>query len=56
MTNFERIKSMPVDELAKFLACSIGIPCGICVFDSKGLDCSGQCIDGIRDWLNKETV
>lgn len=55
MTNFEKIKNMDIDELAKLL----NGRCSLCVFDTDGDECAGMekdapCIDGVRKWLEQE--
>jgi len=59
MTNYERIKTMKLDELTDFLACMVGLlnpsTCEGCPAYEK---CKEQddaeytsCIDSVRDWL-----
>lgn len=47
MNNFEKVKSMTIDEMAVLLQHII--PCEIC----KNEDCSQSCNDGIRQSLRK---
>ena len=63
MTNFENIKSMSVDELAKFLVDTRRFPyapCYVCPYDN-GLTCHSpvECSDEykasiFKKWLEKE--
>lgn len=58
MNNYERIKSMSIDEMAEFLAfqgCE-----NSCVYNAEydriyeNLDCEGNCKTGIRLWLQED--
>lgn len=53
-TNFERIKNMTVDEMAKFL--DKRIICDLCVYDIDG-ECYApleSCEKGHKMWLEQE--
>lgn len=54
MNNYEKIKSMSVDEMAEFFHSKGG--CLYCV-DENNSDCNAQrgCIDGIKQWLLAES-
>lgn len=48
MTNFERIKAMTLEELAR-----ASLSCRMCVYD--GCECSGSnCYEGVKAWLESE--
>lgn len=52
MNNFERIKAMNIDEMAKLLSSH---NCDYCVLFQK-LECYKiKCEDGIKQWLEQET-
>lgn len=58
MTNFERIKNMSIEEMAKFWAndldgiCSC---CGITYEEKQNVKCyECLCVKGITRWLNSE--
>lgn len=58
MTNYERIKSMSVEEMANAIH-SIDYPCEFCMQnrhrDHNGLcNASGSCVDGIKRFLESE--
>lgn len=50
MTNFEKIKSMTLEEMAEsanpFFACPYGLRCGDCE--------DGDCIECTKEWLERE--
>lgn len=52
MTNYEYLRGLPLDELAKEL---INLPfCSICKFNG-GYECSGSiCLSVAREWLKSE--
>lgn len=55
MTNFDKIKSMSVEELAKFLA----IPCECDVDPEKDgyVECGNElCIERLVKWLNSNVI
>lgn len=53
MTNYERIKNMSVEEMAKWLDGFEFTNCKCCEF--KGTPCSGvACEDGCKMWLESE--
>lgn len=52
MTNFEKVKSMNIDEMANFLQ-DIGNYCEN--YCTEGEKCTENCVRGIRGWL-KESV
>lgn len=50
MTNYEKIKSMSINEMATLISAP---PCEIC--DYKGTDCSGvSCNLSVKKWLESE--
>lgn len=55
MTNFEKIKQMSIDEMARsrmfFFDCPYGTPCVGC---SKGKKFNNSCIDCTKHWLESE--
>lgn len=58
MTNFEKIKSMSIEELAKLLdnitdACSSGFDCDHCPVKFPGAAC---CYNSFKSWLEAETT
>lgn len=55
MTNYEKIKAMDIDELAKLLD-SCG-SCGFCICRENEEECNVQsCENGTRKWLESEAV
>ncbi len=57
MTNYERIKGMSVEEMAKFINHCENAPCKCCNY--KGSLCGGgtnteMCKNEISKWLNSE--
>lgn len=52
MNNYEKIKAMTLDELAKLL--SHRNDCGGCPCEFNE-ECAGGCFLSIRDWLQKES-
>ena len=51
MTNYEKIKSMSIDEMANLL----GNECEFCVcFNEPFLKCSRSCNEGVKKWLESE--
>lgn len=51
MTNFERIKAMSVEEMAK----CIDAQCGMQQFCNSGIDCTAiECDECIVAWLESE--
>lgn len=50
MNNYEKIKAMSIDEMAKLLSKS---PCIHCVYITKE-DCIAKCQNGIKQWLESE--
>lgn len=55
MTNFEKIKQMSIDEMARsrmfFFDCPYGTPCVGC---SKGKEFNNNCTDCTKHWLESE--
>ena len=55
MTNFEKIKSMSIDEMARscmsFFACPYGTPYFGCPMEKRF---NGSCIDCTKHWLESE--
>lgn len=59
MTNFERIKQMTVDELAKFIATDLDGTCFCCNYSGHTDKCGDEyneevCKKGIMEWLESE--
>ena len=53
MTNFERIKAMTVEEMAKELL--VRTVCSCCIhFPAKEKPCKYDCTEGRKQWLNSE--
>ena len=52
MTNYERIKSMTIDEMAEWLQDGIN-ECDCCAYGLK-FACPDSCIYGIKQWLERE--
>lgn len=48
-TNFQRIKSMSIDEMAQWVCENFEITCDFCDFK-----CDGDCEKGFKQWLQKE--
>lgn len=62
MTNYERIKAMSVEEMAKAICDGVSSdPCDYCPHASNGYECYGNYCEGktncdmVADWLNSET-
>lgn len=55
MTNFEKIKQMSIDEMARsrmfFFDCPYATPCVGC---SKGKEFNNNCTDCTKHWLESE--
>ena len=50
MNNYEKIKNMSIDEMAKWLSKNI---CNYCIYQKQ--DCEDfKCYDGIKQWLESE--
>jgi len=52
MTNFESIKNMSMEELAKFL-CRGNYSCGRCVYETDKEKCKAE-LDMYKNWLESE--
>ena len=56
MTNYEKIKSMSVDEMAKFLDHTFVLDCGVC---PRRKNCAtfipANCSKALKDWLKAES-
>jgi len=48
-TNYQRIKSMSIEELADFFECLTDNECAYCL-----TDCKGKCNEGFLKWLESE--
>lgn len=53
MTNYEAIKLMDKEELARFMADVT--TCGNCPVSDRACDAMGTCSGAILAWLNKES-
>lgn len=53
MTNYEAIKMMNKEELARFMADVTA--CGNCPVSDRACDAMGTCSGAILAWLNKES-
>lgn len=51
LTNYERIKAMSVDEMAKFFAEMKPKGCGLCMGSYMGCLRQVSCKQSIKDWL-----
>lgn len=52
MTNYEAIKNMSIDEMAKFLCrYETGVPCSYCTANNND-SCKAN-VERRKDWLNK---
>ena len=51
MNNFEKIKAMNIDEMARWLGLNI---CNYCVYQQVNCD-DIKCKDGIKQWLESES-
>ena len=47
MNNYEKIKSMSIDEMAELMSDD-------CEYYCNAKNCSGACINGIKQWLESE--
>ena len=54
MTNFDRIKAMSIDEMARRLSSFNCNECTICAFLSKSSCWEEDCIGGHKEWLESE--
>lgn len=53
MTNYERIKNMSIDEVAKAITkCIANIQCDCCIYDEE--TCNTDCCYGVVYWLKSE--
>jgi len=55
MTNYEKIRNMSIEEMAKFLYNLTGSNerCQLCAF--KTPDCGAYCVKGFLEYLRQET-
>lgn len=53
MNNFEKIKQMDFEQMANFLNCIGGNPCGYCTSFGDG-DC--DCYSGVVGWLQDDDL
>ena len=53
MTNYEKIKGMSIDEMAALLGKD---ECAFCVCLLEPGDCSLDCEEGVKKWLESEAV
>ena len=51
-TNYERIKNMTVDEMAKCISETSN--CGKCTLADFDLACHCECFKGVKQWLLEE--
>lgn len=58
ITNYERIKQMSVEELARFINTVENSPCYACMDKGCNGDSSNanKCVDGIKKWLESEAA
>lgn len=55
MTNFERIKNMSIDEMAKIIAKGTGLRCCDCCIRKGAAACySEDCVANIKQYLESE--
>ena len=56
-TNYEKIKNMNIDEMARMIKDEMMCQCRFCIYSK---DCLGtdyqrtRCFDGIKQWLEQE--
>ncbi len=50
MTNYEKIKSMSIDEMANLLEAT----CEFCVCFKEPRKCTPRCKEGVKKWLESE--
>ena len=56
MTNYEKIKSMSIDEIIKFLLCDLEFPCDKCSHNKTCVTTNyDQCKDALKNWLKSES-
>lgn len=55
MTNYEKIKSMTVDEMGKFFEDNFVFPCYLCHSDCSSFEDSGKCYKTLKNWLKAES-
>ena len=53
-TNFEKIKNMKLDEMAKLYATQIPRACWMCTGKTSGCLREISCVSGIKQWLQQE--
>ena len=51
LTNFQKIKAMSLDEMAKWLGANT---CNYCIYQKVDCDNIKYCKDGIKQWLQEE--
>lgn len=55
MNNFERIKNMSIDEMAKYYATHLPKCCHMCTGMKSGCLREVSCISGIKSWLESKS-
>ena len=54
-TNYEKIKSMNIDEMAKYYATHLPKCCWMCAGTKNGCLREISCVSGIKQWLQEES-
>ena len=55
MTNYEKIQSLSLDEMAKSMLVTFGDCCSVCThFTVDKCDGKTTCVEGIKEWLTRE--
>lgn len=66
MNNFEKIKTMDIEEMAEFIEDILSPleepPCAYCAYydeysdaDDEDFNCNRTCVNGIKQWLETES-
>ena len=54
MTNFEKLTSMSIEELAEWICYMPADDCNLCKYSGRCGENKGGCQNGIKEWLESE--
>lgn len=54
MNNYEKIKSMTIEEMAEFFYCCSDMSCNYCTAPQKCKGNQEECLKGHEQWLKQE--
>lgn len=57
MNNYEKIKNMTIEEMARFFKHIKNYICKLCIYNNNEYNCYSDnlsCFDGIKQWLESE--